>query len=179
MPGRSPWNLLPTSLDSWPFMILIDRLFLSLVQSNDAPLNYLVGQPAQLPVDAPTAERFSLFTPRGTWLELTSARGQVQVPFTEVPGTYRLNVDPSSLQPRGFSVQLPASASRLDRLTRQQLTDALGAGRYQFAKTEAEIVRDIDQARVGKEFYPFLLPLLVVILALEYVTANRFYPESP
>ena len=37
----------------------------------------------------------------------------------------------------------------------------------------------IDQARIGKEFYPFLLPLLVIVLALEYVTANRFYPESP
>ncbi len=161
---RPPWNLLPTSLESWPFMILIDRLFLTLVQSNQAPLNYAVGQPAQLPVDAVTAERFSLFTPRGTWLELTSSRGQIHVPFTEVPGTYRLNVDPSSPQPHGFSVNLPAAASRLDRLTADELAETLGIGRYQFAKTEAEIVREVDQARVGKEFYPFLLPLLVVVL---------------
>jgi hypothetical protein len=176
---RPPWNLLPTSLESWPFMILIDRLFLSLVQSNDAPLNYVVGQPAQLRVEAPTAERFSLVTPRGTWLELTSSRGQVQVPFTDAPGTYRLNIDPASALPRGFSVNLPAEASRLERIDAEQLEQALGSGRARLAKTETEIVREIDQARVGKEFYPFLMPLLVVVLALEYVTANRFYPESP
>ena len=28
-----------------------------------------------------------------------------------------------------------------------------------------EIVHEIDQARVGKEFYPFLLPLLVLVLS--------------
>jgi hypothetical protein len=175
---RPPWNLLPTSLDSWAFMILIDRLFLSLVQSNDAPLNYLVGQSAQLPVDVQTSERFSLLTPETTWLELTSVNGQLQVPFTEYPGTYRLNVDPTTTRPRGFSVTLPVAESRLDRLDADQLQQALGLSQIQIARTEAEIVREIDQARIGKEFYPFLLPLLVVILALEYVTANRFYPES-
>lgn len=176
--GRSPWNLLPTSLDSWPFLILLDRIFLTLVQSDDAPLNYSVGQPAQLPVETQTAERFSLFTPRGTWLELTSSKGKLIVPFTEVPGTYRLGGDPVSSLPRGFSVSLPAAATQLGRITREQLNDALGDGRYQLARTEDEIVREIDQSRMGKEFYPFLLPLLVVILALEYVVANRFYPEA-
>jgi hypothetical protein len=76
-------------------------------------------------------------------------------------------------------VNLPAEASRLERIDRQQLEQALGPGRARLARTEAEIVREIDQARIGKEFYPFLLPLLVIVLALEYVTANRFYPSAP
>ena len=46
------------------------------------------------------------------------------------------------------------------------------------ATTEAEIVREVDQSRAGKEFYPFLLPLLAIVLALEYIVANRFYPAS-
>jgi hypothetical protein len=178
VPRRPPWNLLPTSLDPWPFLILLDRMFLTLVQTQDATLNYLVGQPAQLPVASQTAERYSLFTPSGSWLDLTSSHGQVQIPFTEVPGTYRLNVDASSTQPRGFSVNLSPASSRLERISDEQLESSLGPGRFQLAKTEAEVVREIDQTRVGQEFYPFLLPLLVVILALEYVTANRFYPAA-
>ena len=50
--GRQPWNLISSSLDSWPFLVLVDRMFLSLVRSDDASLNCTVGQVARLPWDA-------------------------------------------------------------------------------------------------------------------------------
>ncbi len=179
-PRQPAWNWLPQPGEqSWPFMVLVDRLFLYLVQSKDAKLDYWVGQPAQLPSEASAGERVSVFTPRGTWQELTAAQGSVQIPFTEMPGVYRLRTQKDSTLPRGFSVALAPGTTRLTRLDQEALAKAFGTGRVRIARTEAEIVREIDQARIGKEFYPFLLPLLVVVLALEHVTANRLYPNSP
>jgi len=36
-------------------------------------------------------------------------------------------------------------------------------------------VLGVGEARMGREFYPFLLPLLALILGLEHLLANRFY----
>ena len=76
---------------------------------------------------------------------------------------------------RGFSVNLPESASQLTRLAREDLDELLGAGRYHFARSQDEIVLGVGEARMGREFYPFLLPLLALILGLEHLLANRFY----
>jgi hypothetical protein len=179
LPGRPPWNaVVPTGEQSWPFLILVDRLFLYLVQSRDATLNYQVGQPAQLPIDGPTDERIALFTPRGSWQEFTAQQNQIDVPFTDVPGTYRLRSDPAATLPRGFSVNVSRDVTRLETIEREDLRERLGRPELPIATTEEQIERDIDQARIGKEFYPFLLPLLVIILAAEYVMANRFYASS-
>jgi hypothetical protein len=68
--------------------------------------------------------------------------------------------------------------TRLETIEREDLRERLGRPELPIATTEEQIERDIDQARIGKEFYPFLLPLLVIILAAEYVMANRFYASS-
>lgn len=179
LPDRPPWNaVVPTGEQSWPFLVMVDRLFLYLVQSRDASLNYVVGQPAALPLAGTTVERVDLFTPRGSWQEFTAQQGQIDVPFTDIPGSYRMRSDASATLPRGFSVNLDRDATQLDRLSREQLAELLGRPDVPIAATEQEIVREIDQARIGKEFYPFLLPLLVIVLAAEYVIANRFYADS-
>lgn len=178
LPTRPPWNLLTYIDPSWPLLILLDRMLLYLVQSQDATLAYNTGQTAQLPVPGQAGERYSLFTPRGTWQEVAAINGNVQIPFTDVPGTYRLRLDEAAEEPRGFAVNVTGDASRLERIDRERLTAILGADRLQIATTQAEIVREMDQARVGREFYPLLIPLLAVVLALEHVVANRFYPAT-
>lgn len=172
------WNLLSSSLDSWPFLILLDRMFLSLVQSNDAVLNASVGQTARVPWDQPATQRLPLLTPRGDWQEVTAADGEIRVPLTDAPGAYRLKVPVASQTPRGFSANLTADTSRLNRLSVDELNQCLGPDRYRLARSEAEIVRDIDQARIGREFYPLLMPVLVLVMVMEYLLANRFYPAE-
>ena len=174
---RPPWNLLPSGAESWPFMILMDRMVQYLAHTSDAQLNYTVGQTARLPADVGPGERLTVLTPRSTFQEVTVDATAVQIPFADVPGIYRLRLDATSTVPRGFSVNLSPSATRLDRLLPDELESRLGKDRFRVAITEDEIVREIDQARIGKEFYPFLLPLLAFVMALEYVIANRFYPR--
>ncbi len=177
--GRPAWNQIATSLDPWPFLVLVDRMFLSLVGSSRVSLNCLVGQTARLPWQATGTERLPLMTPRGDWREVTASKGEIRVPLTDQPGAYRLKVPAETPTPHGFSANLSPDTSRLDRITSEQIAQCLGSDRFRLAKNEQEIVREIDQARIGREFYPLLLIVLVVIMLLEYVLANRFYSQDP
>ncbi|MCP4193590.1 MAG: VWA domain-containing protein [Planctomycetaceae bacterium] len=177
-PGIAGWNQVLNSPDPWPFVMLLDRLFLYLVQSQDAPLNYEVGQIAQLAAPNTKDQRWPLLTPRGDWQEVTSNDGTIRVAFTEDSGTYRLKASEAADTARGFSVNLNEQATQLDRITRERLDETLGVDRFRLARERDEIVREIDQARIGREFYPFLLPVLVLILALEFVLSNRFYANG-
>ncbi len=172
---RQPWNQLPNREESWIFVMLMDQLFLHLVQSRDAPLNYQVGQLAQLNVPVQAAQRWPMMTPRGDWQEVASSGGEIRVTFVDYPGVYRLKADVSEEIPLGFSANLSPLATRLDRVTPERLSQQLGERRFRIARNKDQIVREIDQARIGREFYPFLLPVLVLILAIEQVMANRFY----
>ena len=53
--------------------------------------------------------------------------------------------------------------------------EALKKDAFRIARERSEVVREIDQARMGREFYPFLLPVLALVLGLEFILANRFY----
>ena len=174
-PGRDPWNQLLNSTDPWPYLMLLDRLFVYLVQSQDAPLNYLTGQVAQVMSPSTDSQRWPLLTPRGDWQDVASLQGQLRVPFTDEPGIYRLKIDLASETPRGFSVNLAGEETRLDRITTEQLEQIFGKDAFRLARERSEVVREIDQARMGREFYPFLLPVLALVLGLEFILANRFY----
>jgi hypothetical protein len=175
-PGRKPWNMIPTGPDSWPFVILSNEMVKYLVQSGESKLNYLIGQTAELRLpSSPESSRFQVFTPRGDWQEMTLAEGAVRYPFTTEPGAYRLKADRGSFETGGFSANFPSSVSRLDRVSRENLDEVLGANAYHLARDQSEIDRGIDEARVGREFYPFLVGLLVLILGLEHVFSNLFY----
>jgi hypothetical protein len=176
--GRPPWNELP-AVGGWPYFILSNEIMLHLVQSGTIQLNYLAGMPASLPAEGSAdRQRYQLFTPRGDWQEMTSDGGRITVAFTDVPGPYRVKSNTPGGLPRGFSVNVPESASRLARATTDRLDEVLGGGRYHFAANRDEIHRGIGEAREGREFYPYLLLLVVLVLGLEHLLANRFYKPA-
>ena len=96
--------------------------------------------------------------------------------FTNVPGTYRLRNTNQRDRQRGFSVNLPAAATSLDRVDAAELDELLGAGNYQVATNRDQINLRMGEARRGRDFYPWILLLFAVVLGLEFVLANRFYP---
>ena len=55
------------------------------------------------------------------------------------------------------------------------LDQILGAERYKLARNRDEIERDVGESRVGREFYPYLVVVFVLVLGLEHVLSNRFY----
>lgn len=178
-PGRPAWNELLTGLDAWPSFVLCNEMFMYLVNSGETKLNYRVGQTAQLTLPLrEERDRLQLFTPRGDWRELTVEGGHVSYPFTDAPGVYRVKGRAAPTVATGFSANLPTEASRLDRIEPEQLDSILGPGRYRLARSRGEIDRGVGEARVGREFYPYLIVLLVFVLGLETLLANRFYREA-
>lgn len=172
--GRPAWNRLPTAIDPWPYWMLMDTMFRYLAQQGESRLNYEVGQPVSLTVpDDSGTSRYQLFVPTGVWQDVTAARNRVTLQFADVPGTYRLRSGRGDDQ--GFSMNLPTDATRLERIDVESLDRWFGPDGYRLARSRAEVNRDIGEARIGHEMYPWLLVLLVLLLTLEHVLANRFY----
>jgi len=175
-PGRQTWNELPTGNDAWPYVVLVNEMARYLVGAGGTKLNYLAGETASLPnARGKYPERYQLFTPLDQPQDVTADAGQVAVKFTELPGAYRLKGFLQQPLVRGFAVNLPEAASQLERLERPALDELLGAERYHYARSQDEIVLGVGEARLGREFYPFLLLLLALVLGLEHLLANRFY----
>ena len=181
LPGRPAWNLIPigTLEGSWPFMMLADGTMTYLAETESHRLNYDVNQTAVARVPkAPTAKRYQLFKPNPepelNWQEMTATNDRLEIGFSDLPGTYRIYDDDGD-RIGGFSVNLPAGATQLDRMTEEQMDEVLGEGRYQVAVKQSDIVREVDESRAGSEFYPFLMIALAVVMGLEHLIANRFY----
>ncbi|MCB9875321.1 MAG: BatA domain-containing protein [Planctomycetaceae bacterium] len=178
-PDHSAWNELPTSDQSWPYVVLANELMLHLTDSSGVRLNYAVGEPAVLPNDSRIyPDRYQLFTPSEQPQEARAQDGEVVVRFTEHAGAYRLKGVKDGPIVRGFAVNLKAEATSLARLTSDELDSRLGKGRYQLARDKDEIELEVGEARVGREFYSHLLVLLVMVLGIEHLMANRFYRKQ-
>ncbi len=180
--GRKPWNELLTGDDAWPGFVLVNEMMLYLTGSSEARLNYLTGETAALRNDSATQpERYQLFTPLDEPQDVLARDGRVTVRFTDNPGAYRLRGqlgNKSGPIVRGFAVNLAADVGDLTRLPDDKLSSLLGKERFHLAKDKEEINRAVGADRIGSEFYPLLMLLLVVALAGEQVLANRFYRKD-
>ena len=103
--NRAVWNMLPTGENAWPYFVLTLDMFRYLSASGSLPLNYEVGETAT--IRHSFTDGVKLFTPAGSWEEVASDENQVTVPFTSVPGAYRLKGNPADAPRPGISVNLP------------------------------------------------------------------------
>ncbi len=171
VPGRRAWN---QGTDSWPFVVLVNEMIKHVSQGNKYPLNCQVGQPAHISLRPGDPAQGQLFHPDGVWQTVSAVDRSLTVPFTDVPGTYRLKSTRDQL-PQGFSVNLPAEATQLQRIDTDFLDARLGTDTYLLSSQQDEIRRQMGVARSGHEFYPWVLLLVVVALGLELALSNRFY----
>jgi len=177
--GRQPWNDLVSGENAWPYFILANQVARQLVRSGESRLNYLAGETVQLVNDAKRdAERYQLFAPQGEPQPVNAVEGRLTVKFTEEVGAYRLKGEREGPVIRGFSVNGHAHQSQLARVTVEHLDKLLGTDRYQLARGRDEIQFGVRQKRLGQEFFPLLILLVAIVLALEHVLANRFYGRA-
>jgi len=176
--GRQAWNELAGPGD-WPRFILVNEIMRYLTQHDAGRYNYTAGQDIVL-VNQPDQDpsRYLLFTPGGETQPVQTRDDKVTISTAEAPGVYRLKGERDGPVTRGFAVNLPASASRLERTTREQLDAVLGADRYQLAVDQEQLVREQGRQREGREFFPFLVVLVTATLVLEQLLANRFYRDT-
>lgn len=180
--GRDSWNELPTAPDAWPFVMLADQMTQHLAGSRALRLNFVTGQSGEWVGRLESEpEKYQLFLPSGATQDVATRDGRTLVKSTEQPGQYRLRGFRNGVLLHGFSVNLPPAATDLTRAAREDLDRWLGANRYQSVRNQEDMRRRLGEARTarGLEFYPFLLLLLVAVLGLEQLLANRFYGSTP
>lgn len=177
--GREAWNELPTTEDAWPYFLLVNEITHYLAGAGEGQLNYVTGETAVL-VNKPDQDpsRYQLFTPLEEPQEVRAGDNSVVISFTERPGAYRMRGDRGGPVSRGFAVNLAARSTDLQRLPREQLDELFGKDRYKLARSRKDIQREVGESRVGREFYPYLLAMLALVLALEHLLANRFYQRQ-
>lgn len=177
---ESAWNLLPTGLEAWPFVMLANETLFYLVGSSDSPLNYLAGQTATLRPEAGIeVKAYLLTTPLGEQIRRMANQGVISEPTTEWVGNYRVQAGPrEGGLDRGFSVNLPPESGDLDRLPAGGLNAVFGPIKHQVARTREELIRDRTFTQVGRELFPYLMALLALFMGAEHALANRFYRED-
>lgn len=175
--GRTGW--LELAKGDWPYFVLVNEVLLYLVDGGEDRLNYSAGEPAVLANDpSQDPRRYQLFPPSYQLQEVAAGERGVTIQYTEDPGAYRLKGHRGEPVVRGFAVNLPAHHSELARLPRENLDQLLGQDRYRYARDRNEIELEVGQGRVGREFYPYLIAILAIVLGLEYLLANRFYARK-
>lgn len=175
------WNQLLLGIDGWPFFMLTNELMLYLVGSADTPLNFSTGETAAVRLsEAWPFDTYLVLNPRGDEVRQVPDAGRqlLLVAATQWPGHYRIRAggerEGVSL---GFSTNLPLSASRLERVSREQIQALFGKLEFRLASSQDEIDRQVSRGRVGRELFPLLALLLAAALAAEHLLANRFYRD--
>ncbi|MGM0486708.1 MAG: BatA domain-containing protein [Planctomycetota bacterium] len=177
-PGREAWNELAGPND-WPRFVLVNEMLRYLSQHGRETYNVETGQTVHLsspPSRSPN--RWLLFLPDGNTRRVRARDDRLTIKTTDSPGIYRLKGDGESQGTRGFSVNLPARATRLERTTEEHLDEHLGRNRYQLAHDREQIEREQGHQRTGREFYSLLIAVLAVVVILEHLLANRFYRDT-
>jgi len=180
--SENPWNLLPSG-DCWPMLVLVNQMTLYLTGSSETRWNYLPGQTVSLPVTgnetSSTGYRVEPLDGSGPPFRVQREAGNKQLvfPCPEELGNYRV-LAADGTQQYGFSVNLPARQTRLDRLDQQQLAQRLGNLPLLLVRNrqQLQITRSVRQT--GRELYEELILLLVLLFAAEHYLANRFYGDS-
>ncbi|MBM4010400.1 MAG: hypothetical protein FJ286_03325 [Planctomycetes bacterium] len=170
------WNTLATGFEPWPFVVLANESLIHAVDSAD-DRNVTAGSPAVLRLARRDLANVTVRTPSGDDFPaaVDPARGTVTVTDTRIPGNYRLQAggDADGIAD-GFSANLAARATDFTRLSPEALAAVLGPG-HRLARSEQELVRDVNQVRVGVELFPWLILLAALALAADWIAANRFY----
>jgi len=175
--NRVSWNAL-ISGNPLPAFMLLNGITTFLVQRDVASLNVAVGQSVSFDNDPREfPENYQVFSPDAQKPpSKLNSDGKLRYRFTDYPGHYRLKgIFNDEVMLRGFSANLDLAATDLTRIGLDELDAFLGHERYQLARKKNEILRQQGTTRRGMEFYPLLMLMMMVVLAVEYLMSNRFY----
>lgn len=170
------WNTLATGFEPWPFVMLANETLRHVVDVAD-DRNIVAGRPAVLHVERRDVPAAFVRTPGGDDFPaaIDQSRGTITVTATQQPGNYvvRAGGEAGGFV-KGFSANLDAAATDVLRLDDKLLQAVLGPA-VRIARTEQELVRDVNLERVGAELSGWLLLLAAAVLAADWILANRFY----
>jgi hypothetical protein len=180
---RDAWNALPSESEirAWPFVILARQIMAALVGSSEQQLNYFAGVgTVLLPISNATRRQIYVLTPPvGEGRPLPPpAKAELSISGIDHVGNYQVDTADQPREHYGFSVNLPARLTDLTRLSEKEVHDLFGPFAPQVARSNEQIVRNVHDARVGREIFSWLIVVFAGLLSIEYIVSNWFYkPE--
>ena len=170
------WNTLATGFEPWPFVMLANETLLRSIDTAD-DLNVVAGRPASLHVARHETPAAFVKPPSGDEFPVAvdQARGAITVTATQVPGNYSVRAGGAAGGvATGFSANLDPSATDFTRLRADGLAAVWGQNQ-RLARTEAQLVRELNLERVGAELFGWIILLAAAVMAADWIVANRFY----
>ena len=174
--GRKAWNQRPLRPFVW--FVVARAITRFVVQADSESLDVGVGDFASLRNDLTKfPDTWNVFSPDPLRppAKVGTVNNRINYGNIDMPGHYRFKGTFDGPVLRGFSANIDTKTVDLTRATPEEIDKAIGAGRYQLAKDQDEIVRQQGQARKGREFYPLLVLLMFAAMVIEYLVSNRFY----
>ena len=174
------WNTLTRGEAAWMFVLFAEGIGKHLVGIGSQASNFTVGERVVLRPNVATLPQSCLLgTPQGTSERITpdELRREIVIATTTEPGNYTVRAGGlgQAALDLGFSANIPAGATALQRVDGAALDRLFGADAYQVVRTPQEIEFGIARRRIGQEIYAAVMLLLACIFAVEYVFANRIY----
>ena len=115
-------------------------------------------------------------------LATTPGSDVLLVPAPSREGQWRVDgkTATGSMMKLGFSVNVPTTESQVVALKPNDL-DGLFGGKdnYKIADDAASLDRAQEVGRRGNELFPFLMLLILAIVTLENLLANKFHKNTP
>ena len=170
------WNTLASGFEPWPFVMLANETLLHAIDTAD-DRNIVAGQPAVLHLDRRDVPTAFVHTPAGDDFPaaVDQKRGTISVTATAEPGNYciRSGGDVGGIA-EGFSANLAPAATDYKHLAPETLAALFGEG-HRLARSEADLVRDVNLERIGAELYGWTILLVALVMVGDWIVANRFY----
>jgi hypothetical protein len=170
------WNTLATGFEPWPFVMLANETLLRAIDTAD-DLNIVAGRPASLHVPRRDVPAAFVKPPSGEEfpVAIDQSRGAITVTATQIPGNYSVRAGGAAGGvATGFSANLDPAATDFTRLNADSLATVWGKSQ-KLARTDAELVRDVNLERVGAELFGWIILLVAAVMAADWIVANRFY----
>jgi hypothetical protein len=171
------WNALATGFDAWPFVILANETLMHAIRSHEAT-NVIAGEPAIVRLRRRDGQATFVENPVGESFPVAvdQERGTVTVTETRLPGNYRVRSGgEADSATKAFSVNLAPSATNARRLEADAARRLFGPA-ARVARTDDELVREVNLERVGAELYGWMIVAVAAFMAFDWALANRFYP---
>lgn len=179
---KTAWNefALPVG-ENWSFFLLMKQTIPYLAGTSSEQLNYEVGQDAVLPVD-PTRrfKNYVMQSEDGKTTERLNPPVDSLVIVAPPIGQWTVTASNSEGEKAlmGFSVNPPGSEMSYAAMEASDFDALFGKKGYNLATDAESLKREVTMSRVGFEIFPWLMGLILILVTLENLLANKFHRES-
>jgi hypothetical protein len=179
---RDAWSELTRE---WPFLATLLQSIAYLSGTAGDKLNYEAGEDAVLPID-PTRRSANYTVKSLADPKLTDRLGppatsdKLVVPMPQTLGQWVVDgkaPDGSDIH-LGFSVNPPEAEATVVPLEEKELVGLFGSKDHVvLADDAASLKRAVEKVTIGEELFPWLMFLILIIVTLENLLANKFHRE--